>query len=69
MIKKFTPPQLRLLGLASNGLGLCIMLKSVKICVDNAKMLLKPTPMCPSYSKNGYLDSFFIQFGEKLKKL
>ena len=50
MMKEFTPPGLRLLGTASNGLGLSIMLKCVKICVSNAQMLLKPTPMslsCP----------------------
>lgn len=40
MMKDFTPPRLRLLGLDSNGLGLSIMLKHVKICVYNAHMLL-----------------------------
>ena len=50
MIKVFTPPRICLLAPASNGLGLSIMLKSVKRCVYNAQMLLKPTPMsleCP----------------------
>ena len=69
MIKEFTPRGLRLLGPASNGLGLSIMLKSVKKCVYNAQMLLKPTPMSPEYYKNGYIASFCIQFGGKLKKL
>jgi len=41
MMKEFTPPGLRLLGPAFNGLGISIMLKSVKICVYNAQMLLK----------------------------
>ena len=45
MIIEFTPLGLHLLGPASNGLGLSIMLKSVKICVYNAQMLLKPAPM------------------------
>ena len=30
MIKEFTPPGLRLLGLASNGLGLSIMIRKCK---------------------------------------
>jgi len=68
MIKEFTPPRLHLLGPASNGLGLSIMLKSVKICVYNAQMLLKPTPISPKYLKNGYLASFCHQFGGKLNK-
>jgi len=51
MIKEFTPPRLRLLGPYSNVLGLPIMQKSVKICVYNAQMLMKPTPMSPKYSK------------------
>ena len=51
MIKDFTPLGLRLLGPTSNGLGLSIMLKSVKKCVYNTQMLLKPTPMNPEYSK------------------
>ena len=51
MIKEFTPPGLRLLGLASNGLGLSIMLKNVKICVYNAQVLLKLVPISPKYSK------------------
>lgn len=37
MMKEFTPPKLRLLGAASNGLGLSIMLKNVTICVYNLK--------------------------------
>jgi len=51
MIKEFTPPGLRLLGLASNGLGLSIMLKSVKRCVYNAQILSKPTPMSLEFPK------------------
>ena len=47
MIKEFTPLGLRLLGPASNGLSLSIMLKSVKICVYNAQMFLKPAPISP----------------------
>ena len=47
MIKEFNPPVLHLLGLASNGLGLSIMLKSVKRCVYNAQMLLEPAPISP----------------------
>ena len=49
--EEFTSPGLHLLGLASNGLGLSIMLKSVKTCVYNAEMLLKPAPISPEYSK------------------
>lgn len=45
MIKEFTPLGSRLFGPTSNGLGLSIMLKSVKKCVYNAQMLMKPTPM------------------------
>ena len=50
MMKEFTPIGPRLLGPASNALDLSIMLKSVKICVYNAQILLKPTLMsleCP----------------------
>jgi len=69
MINEFTPPGLRLLGPASNGLGLSIMLKSVKICVYNAQMLLKLDPMSSGILKNGYLASFCIKFGEKITYL
>ena len=51
MIKEFAPPGLRLLGPASNGLGLSTMLKSVKIYVYNAQMLLKTTPNNPQRPK------------------
>jgi len=51
MINEFTPVGLHLLGLASNGFHLSIMLKNVKVCVYNAQMLLKPTLMCPEYPK------------------
>jgi len=51
LIKEFTPPGLHLLGPYSNGLGLSSMLKSVKICVLNAQMPLKPTPMSPKCPK------------------
>ena len=53
MIKEFTLPGLRLLGPVSNGLGLSIMLKNVKICVYNAQMLLKPAPISLERPKNG----------------
>ena len=68
-MKEFTPPRLRLLSLASNGLGLSIMLKCVK------KMCLQCPNAYETYSneskmsKNGYLASFCIQFGKKLEKL
>jgi len=58
MIKKFTPPGLRLIGLASNGLGLSIMLKSVKILFYNAQMLLKPASMSPKCSKMAIYPNF-----------
>jgi len=51
MIKEFTSPGLHLLGPTSNGLGLSIMLKKVKIYFYNAQMLLKPTPVSPECSK------------------
>ena len=51
MMKEFNLPGLHLLGLASNGLSLSIMLKSVKNCVYNAQMLLKLVPVSPEYSK------------------
>lgn len=51
MIKEFTHPRLHLLGPASKGLGLSIMLKSVKKYVYNAPILLKTTPISLEYSK------------------
>ena len=51
MMKEFTSPALCLLGPASNGSGFSIMLKCVKICVYNAQILLKPTPISPECPK------------------
>lgn len=51
MMKEFTPLGLRILSLASNGLGLSIMLKSVKVCVYNAQILLQPPPISPECPK------------------
>ena len=51
MIKEFTPPGLRLLRPTSNGLGLSIMLKSIKKIVYNAQMLLEPAPISSKCSK------------------
>jgi len=65
MIKDFTPPGLRLLGPASNGLGLSIMLKSVKIYVYNAQMLLKPSPMSPECPKMAIYPLFASKMVEK----
>jgi len=45
MMKEFTPPRLCLLGLASNGLALFLMLKNLNTSVYNAQSALKPTPM------------------------
>jgi len=51
MMKEFTLPRLRLLGPASNGLVLFIMLKSVNTSVYNAQTTLKPAPMVLECSK------------------
>ena len=51
MMKEFTPPGLHLLGPASNGLALSIMLKNVNISVYNAQTAMKPTPMALEFPK------------------
>lgn len=51
MMKEFTPPGLCLLGLASNGLALSIMLKSVNTSIQNAHKALKLLPMAPECPK------------------
>lgn len=51
MIKDFTPPVLLLLVLASNGLALSIILKSVNTSVYNAQIALKLVPMAPECLK------------------
>ena len=51
MMKEFTLPRLCLLGQASNGLALSIMLKSVNTLVYNAHIALKPVPMAPKCPK------------------
>lgn len=50
-MKDFTPPGLRLLGLASNGLALSIMLKSVNTLVYNAQKALTHVPMVQEFPK------------------
>ena len=47
----FTPPELRILGPASNGLALSIILKSVNTSVYNAQNAFKPIPMAPKCPK------------------
>lgn len=50
MMKEFTPLGLLLLGPTSISLGISIMIKFIKMCVYNAQILLRPTPMsleCP----------------------
>ena len=51
MMREFTPPGLHLLGPASNGFSLSIMLKSVNTSIYNAQIALKPIPMAPQCPK------------------
>lgn len=51
MMKEFTPPVLRLLGPASNGLALFIMLESVNTSAYNVQKTLKLVPMAPECPK------------------
>ena len=51
MVEEFTPPGLRLLGLASNGFALSIMLKIVNTSIYKAQIALKIIPMAPECPK------------------
>ena len=69
MMKEFTPPRLRLLGLASNGLALFHYAQNGDYIHLQCSKGFKTYSISSRTIKNACLASFCSKIGQKLKKL